>query len=225
MTQYVSPEVFSSSSRTLSHEDLQEYLTGRYYLSPSKLYSVARLTSDRQAYDVPVEGDWVTIAVVAERGEIKYTRAPTTAVDDDDDDIKRKKGKDKNKGEKPIRRGKKFVNIRLVDFGVKSKSSSSAGKAVIRGDAMLSLLLFEADSVDKVVMEGTKVPQKVYRGGSHGAFEALSKIKEGDVIALLNPKILRPFQVRIHNCISNFMLILHIRVRKRHLIHIQIFSR
>ncbi|KAG5221149.1 DNA replication licensing factor mcm [Salix suchowensis] len=36
--------------------------------------------------------------------------------------------------------------------------------------------------------------EKVHRGGSGGAFEALSKVKEGDVVALLNPRILKPFQ-------------------------------
>jgi hypothetical protein len=35
----------------------------------------------------------------------------------------------------------------------------------------------------------------VYKGGSRGAFEAMSKLKEGDVVALLNPKVLKPFQV------------------------------
>ncbi|KAK7688515.1 hypothetical protein QCA50_008053 [Cerrena zonata] len=64
------------SSRTLAHEELQDYLRGRYYLSPSKLYSVVRLQPNKQGYDIPVEGDWVTIAVVAERGPLRYTKAP-----------------------------------------------------------------------------------------------------------------------------------------------------
>ena len=92
--------------------------------------------------------------------------------------------------------GKKYVNMRLIDFGCRSRGSSAdGGKAKIRGDAFLSLLLFESDTCDVVTKEdGTK--EKVYRGGSKGAFERISKLKEGAVIALLNPKILKPFQVR-----------------------------
>ena len=51
----------------IPHDDFQDYLRGRYYLSPSKLYSVVRLLPNKQGYDVPVCGDWLTIAVVAER--------------------------------------------------------------------------------------------------------------------------------------------------------------
>lgn len=64
----------------------------------------------------------------------------------------------------------------------------------MRGDAFLSLLLFESDCFDKVTNDdGTE--RKVYQGGSRGAFESMSKLKEGDVIALLNPKVLKPYQV------------------------------
>jgi hypothetical protein len=45
---------------------MQEYLRARYYLPPSRLYSAVRLLPDKHGYDVPVAGDWVTIAVVAE---------------------------------------------------------------------------------------------------------------------------------------------------------------
>ena len=78
-----------------------------------------------------------------------------------------------------------------------SSSSATGGKSVIRGDAFLSLLLFEADGYDEHIKDEGIKPKKVYRGGSRGAFEAMSKLKEGDVIALLNPRILKPFQVCI----------------------------
>ncbi|EJF55303.1 hypothetical protein DICSQDRAFT_176122, partial [Dichomitus squalens LYAD-421 SS1] len=71
------------SSRVLPHADFQDHLRGRYYLSPSKLYSVVRLLPNKQGYDVPVSGDWVTIAVVAERGKMKYTQAPVGVTHDD----------------------------------------------------------------------------------------------------------------------------------------------
>ena len=88
------------------------------------------------------------------------------------------------------------MNMKLVDFGARARSSSSAtgGKAVIRGDAFLSLLLFESDGFD-LMTNDDKRQEKIYKGGSRGAFESMAKLKEGDVIALLNPKILKPFQV------------------------------
>ncbi|KAJ7585244.1 hypothetical protein C8J56DRAFT_1053628 [Mycena floridula] len=178
------------SSRILSHEDLQDHLRARYYLSPSRLYSAIRLLPDKQGYDVPVEGDWVTIAVVAERGPVKYTKAPI-GIGADEGDAKHKSGKP-GQPQKPM--GKKFVNIKLVDFGTRSRSSATGGKNVLRGDALLTLLLFESDGFELVTKEAGAKPEKVYKGGSRGAFEFVSKIKEGDVIALLNPKVLKPLE-------------------------------
>ncbi|KAG6879643.1 hypothetical protein C0992_000278 [Termitomyces sp. T32_za158] len=187
------------SSRTIPHQDLQNYLTGRFYLSPSQLYSHIRLLPDKLGYDVPVPGDWTTIAVVAERGPLRYSKAPVVVGPDEGDEAE-KKGKWKGKGSinegiaKPT--GKKYVNLKLIDFGSHSRSSSSAtgGKAIIRGDAFLSLLLFESDSFDLVSGDGNRQARKIYKGGSRGAFESMSKLKEGDVIALLNPRILKPHQ-------------------------------
>ncbi|KAF8889089.1 hypothetical protein BD779DRAFT_1623344 [Infundibulicybe gibba] len=182
------------ASRTLPHEDLQEYLRGRYYLSPSQLYSSIRLLPDRQGYDVPVPGDWITIAVVAERGPAKFTRAPVNI--GMDAGMGGAKGKGKGRETQPDKpSGKRYVNIKLVDFGVRSSASGSTQKAIIRGDAHLTLLLFESDGFDVITEEGgPRKGKKVYKGGSRGAYEAMSKLKEGDVIALLNLKILKPFQ-------------------------------
>ncbi|KAJ7699372.1 hypothetical protein B0H17DRAFT_1167798 [Mycena rosella] len=177
------------SSRIVPHEDLQDHLRGRYYLSPSRLYSAVRLLPDKQGYDVPVAGDWVTIAVVAERGPFKYSKAPVGITPDEETD---RRGKAK---EPPKPSGKKYINMKLVDFGAPARSASSAtgGKAVIRGDALLSLLLFESDGFEMVPQDEGR-PKKVYRGGSRGAFEEMCDVKEGDVIALLNPRVLKPFQ-------------------------------
>jgi len=194
------------SSRSISHEDLQSHLSGRFYLSPSRLYACIRLLPDKQGYEVPTPGDWITIAVVAERGPIKYTQAPVGI--GPDEDLRKKKGKEKEKEketeksteEEPGKRhgGKKFINFKLVDFGSRSSSSATGGKSVIRGDAMLSLLLFESDGLDVITSEEGGKPRKLYKGGSRGAFEAMSKVQEGHVIALLNPRVLKPYQV----CIS-----------------------
>ena len=195
----------TNRSRIIPHDDIEEYLCGRYYLSPSRLYSAIRLLPNKQAYDVPVDGDWVTIAVVAERGPVKFSRAPI-AVEPEDNGVERKPNgavtKDKRTGKSNAKdestpSGKKYVNVKLIDFGARSRSSSSAtgGKAVIRGDAFLTLLLFESDGFDLLTRDDGGKAEKVYRGGSRGAFESMSKLKEGDVIALLNPRILKPFQV------------------------------
>ncbi|KAF8126403.1 hypothetical protein EV363DRAFT_1585999 [Boletus edulis] len=153
-------------------------------------------------------GDWVTIAVVAERGVIKHTRAPVdiTPGDDgrasDDETGASKSGYKSGARNKPDKNGpkgqtkphcRKYVSMKLVDFGARSRSSASGGKSTIRGDAFLTLLLFESDGFDKVTGEDGSV-KKLYQGGSKGAFEAMSKLKEGDVVALLNPKVLKPLQ-------------------------------
>ncbi|KAH7927185.1 hypothetical protein BV22DRAFT_1007452 [Leucogyrophana mollusca] len=196
-------------SRTLSHDDLQEHIRGRYYISPSRLYSSIRLLPSKQGYDVPVDGDWITIAVVAERGPVRYSRAPVDLAPGDDGcasdeepttsgsypvqkaEGSRQKGKPVGETRRPS--GKKYVNMKLIDFGARTSSSATGGKAAIRGDAFLSLLLFESDGFDRVKEDDGTV-KKIYKGGSRGAFEAMSKLKEGDVIALLNPKVLKPFQ-------------------------------
>ncbi|KAG6866330.1 hypothetical protein C0991_005797 [Blastosporella zonata] len=187
------------SSRTVSHADLQEHLTGRFYISPSQLYSNIRLLPDKLGYDVPVPGDWITIAVVAERGPLRFSKAPVAVGREVGDEVEKKekwKGKGKANEETAKPTGKKYVNLKLIDFGSRSRSSSSAtgGKAVIRGDAFLSLLLFESDTFDLVSEDGVSKPRKAYKGGSRGAFESMSKLKEGDVIALLNPRVLKPHQ-------------------------------
>ncbi|KAI0060179.1 hypothetical protein BV25DRAFT_1828294 [Artomyces pyxidatus] len=195
------------TSRCIEHEEFQEYLSGRYYISPSKLYSVIQLLPNNQGYDVPVVGDWVTIGVVAERGPIKVSRAPVAIgqgeerdADDPGDgsstakDANSWKAKKKGKDEPPKVSGRKFVNLRLVDFGARSRASANGGKAVIRGDAFLSLLLFEAESYDKVDRDDGNRAEKIYKGGSRGAFESMSKLREGSVVALLNPRVLKPFQ-------------------------------
>ena len=70
-----------------------------------------------------------------------------------------------------------------------------AHRGAARGDAALSLLLFEAENTDTITNEDGRT-EKTYRGGSRGAFEKVASYREGSVIALLNPRILRPFQVR-----------------------------
>ena len=54
----------------------RQFTSKSYFCSLfSWLYSAIRLSPDKQGYDVPVRGVWITIAVVAERGQIKFTLA------------------------------------------------------------------------------------------------------------------------------------------------------
>ena len=143
--------------------------------------------------------------MVAERGPINHTRAPV-GLEREEGDVMGPNGKplpgksNARKGTasgsappKPL--GKKYVNLKLIDFGCQSDSGANGGKPVIRGDACLSLLLFESDNFDTLDTNSGGLPKKIYKGGSKGAFEHMSKLREGAVIALLTPKILKPFQV------------------------------
>lgn len=184
-------------TRSSAHEDLQEFLRARYFVPPSQLYSVVRPDKYRTGYDVMVEGDWVTIAVVAERGQIMSSKSQ--AKHDEDDSLMEEGDGPKrpnNRPKKPpgAREGKKYTKLTLVDFGHQSKSGYAAG------DAMLELLLFEADTVLPPTLDanGKKLGSPIYRGGSGGAFEEmLPSLSEKAVVAILNPRVLRPYQVGV----------------------------
>lgn len=143
--------------------------------------------------------------MVAERSQINHTRAPVSLEREEEDVVGRNgkpfpnkpnKGKGKPPGSAPPKpHGKKYVNLKLIDFGCRSDPGDNGGKPTICGDAFLSLLLFESDGFDTLDCNNGGLPKKVYKGGSKGAFEHMSKLREGAVIALLTPKILKPFQV------------------------------
>jgi minichromosome maintenance protein 10 len=170
----------------MSHEDVSEFLRGRYYLSPSTLYSIARPSKNRQGYDIPVEAEWVTIAVVAERGDIKLQNVSIRTTEE-------VKGSKDAKGENGRPAGpKKYTTIRLIDLG--SVSSNEKAKST-RGDAYLNMMLFEAESVTTSRESTSRTVERSYKGGSGGAFEQSSRFPEGSVIAICSPRVLRPYQV------------------------------
>lgn len=215
----------------MSHAAVQGHLDSRYYLPPTLLYSVIRLSRDGSTYDLPVDGDWLTIAVVAERGEVKISGTKQTSANDDDDgddDIEEdedgpapaakppakntgpfKPGDPKNKSKKSgteyknkKRPPRKYINLKLCSLPPRTKTSSSSA-----GDALLQLLLFESDSVAHDTMlndEGEKVVIKRYSGGSGGAYEKWCNLTVGSVIAIMNPKVLRPLRVRPSSHMSVF---------------------
>ncbi|CAE6453789.1 unnamed protein product [Rhizoctonia solani] len=187
------------SSRKLPFDEFQDFMYGRVYLSPSKLYSTVRLSADRSAYDVPVEGDWVTIAVVAERGQVQVSKRGNRGGPQGKKDDKSTSGQNANEDDddsRPTPREKKYMRLLLVDFGHRASEGQPTSKEQTKGDALLSMLLFEADSARTEEGQATKSNGRgvTYKGGSGGAFETCAKLREGAVLAILNPRILKPFQ-------------------------------
>lgn len=107
-----------------------------------------------------------------------------------------KKDKTKGKGKKEsgggggAQRVKKFVSFRLTQLPPRGSTVGAAS-----GDATLTMLMFEADSCHSIVGMGGEVSKKIYKGGSGGAFEKFWNLKIGTVVAILNPRILRPLKV------------------------------
>jgi hypothetical protein len=141
------------------------------------------------------------------QSSLLVSHAPVT-IEAEDGDNKKKGKAGINKPEKSF--GKKYVNLKLIDFG--RSSSTIGGASVIRGNVFLTLLLFESDGFDLIPREDGMKPEKIYKGGSRGAFEHLTNVKEGDVIALLNPKILKPFQVDTSRILNQVKLLLNLYV-------------
>lgn len=104
-------------------------------------------------------------------------------------------------------RPRKFVVLKLVDLGVNSTDSDGSGSAG-RGDNYLSLIAYESDQIDtsvliqqrnnvrsevSEVLSATAASSKKWVNGSRGAFELLYQQAEGTLVAIMNPKVLRPF--------------------------------
>lgn len=184
-------------------------MTSRYYLSPSRLYSVIRLSRDRQHYDVPLDSDWVTIAIVCGKSEIRNINGgPATGQaststkqesDDGDEDEDngpspaRKKGKSRVKSEDGVvdgkRKTRKFLNLRLCSLPNKASRKGNG----VSGDALLTLLLFEAETESRSKTGDDTT--RHYRGGSGGAYEKWWKLDVGSVIGIVAPKVLKPWSV------------------------------
>ena len=200
---YLLIDHFRPRKRVLPHASVQEHLAGRYYLPPSLLYSVIRLSRDNATYDIPVEGDWLTIAVVAERGEVRVSGTKGHVESDSEDEAGPSKPKigDRAQGEGEgdvkekwrRRRGpRKYINLKLCALPPRSKTISGPS-----GDALLQLLLFEADAVVRTDPGEEGEVRRSYRGGSGGAYERWCNLSVGSVVAILNPRVLRPLKVRL----------------------------
>ncbi|GAA5888296.1 hypothetical protein JCM6882_008571 [Rhodosporidiobolus microsporus] len=198
--------------RLLPHSTVDSLLTGRYHLTPSQIYSLARIDS-RQRIDVDpetIDSDWIVIGVLAQKGEVRFLNSNPYGgkmpppegegkegdadAGDDNDEAGAAKGKGKGKEKKkaggrddlfapPTARKRSQKYLR---FDLVDFSSSRASQS---GHGRLGVMLVEADTVDKAVDdEGNEV--NVYKGGSGGAYEKFWKETPGAVVAIMNPQFL-----------------------------------
>ncbi|GAA5827846.1 hypothetical protein JCM11251_007698 [Rhodosporidiobolus azoricus] len=198
--------------RVLPHSTVDSLLTGRYHLTPSQIYSLARVDS-RQRIDIDpeiVDSDWVVIGVLAQKGELKHLysnpyggKMPKDeggggAKDGDEKDGKDidveaqgKKGKKSSKGgagrdDLYSYPSAKKRQQRFIRFDLVDFSSSRASQS---GHGRLSVFLVQAETEDKAIDEdGNEV--SVYKGGSGGAYEKFWKESPGAVVAIMNPQFL-----------------------------------
>ena len=179
---------------------MQDHLHGRYHLTPSQLYSVIRTTKSGTELEVPLPGDWVTIGVLADKSDIRTTTPVAAAIKEEVEE-----GADgETAAPKRSQKAKKFISFKLLDLRHKNAGG---------GDGIVNLFLFESDSMREFdlglpddaeeetrpngvrfrreVAKG-KVFQKAFNGGSGGAYEKFWKEIDGTVVAILNPKIMKP---------------------------------
>jgi minichromosome maintenance protein 10 len=210
--------------RIMPHPQVQSNLSDRYILNPSQIYSTMRLSADKQHYTLPVDAGWVVIGVVCHKGEIKVTQRRKTAdtdkngkrrgeadgakeeEDDDDDDdhdlgtdpSKRRKTQNGTSVRNPTSSLRKFITLKICSLPPRNAMHSAT-----QGDAILNLMLFEADCADTIPGETGEPSKKIYRGGSGGAYETWWKLAVGAVVGVVSPKILKPFGVSSN---SRFLL-------------------
>lgn len=155
--------------RLVPHETLLGFVDGRFLLPPPLLYSVCTPGTRDGDFDVPVDGDWLTICVLAEKGPLRETR-DTSRPDSSEHEREHRE-------EAPPRQ-RRYMTAKLVDLATGTDSA--------RGDAELLMTVFEAERTWRDA-DG----KRHYSGGSGGAFERLQIEQPGAVLCLLNPKVRR----------------------------------
>ncbi|PWN21201.1 hypothetical protein BCV69DRAFT_190184 [Microstroma glucosiphilum] len=177
-------------------------MDGRYYLSPSLLYSirqraVARGQGQDGDYEIPVEGEWVTIACVT--GILKEWISGKDDEDGkerlewyDDDQISKKEAKKRLER----LRQEKDDRVRLIDEGrlymlrdIGSQARGAAGEGGgNEGHHEIKLQTVKAHGQDKETGR--------YYGGTKGTYEKLGRYCHGQVIAIITPRISASKSVR-----------------------------
>lgn len=192
--------------RSLPFADFQEIMTGRYFLSPSLLYSIKDSAPPGKGTDgdfnLPVDGDWVLIATITgfkRSWSCKEKQVGDSTSEDENDpfgggDGKKRKKKSRDVGprqrladgsiqieEEDRYRTLAAASGRYYDMADMSERDDGSG---IKGHNQLSLSLVSSHWDE----EG-----KRWVGGSRGAYEKLSKhAYSGVVLAFVNPRIVIP---------------------------------
>lgn len=180
-------------------------MDGRYYLSPSLLYSIRQRAAARGKgkdgdYEIPVEGEWITIATVTgiarewttgkkDKDRIDLNRRKREWYEEDDfmdpeeeamQRANRNKKKDKQDEAKYIKDGRLYF---LTDIGSQAWGPEGS-EGGVEGHHELKLLTFKARGQDKDTGR--------YFGGTKGTYEKLGRYCHGQVIAIITPRVLAP---------------------------------
>ncbi|GAA5869502.1 hypothetical protein JCM8547_001507 [Rhodosporidiobolus lusitaniae] len=201
--------------RLLPHSTVNDLLDGRYHLTPSQIYSLARIDS-RQRVDLDVEtvdSDWVVIGVLAQKGEVRFLNSNPYGASGKAGEGKRegKEGGEEEEKEGGEEGGKKKKGGGKGGNGGSGGNDSlfrpptarkraqkylrfdlidfSTPRASSSGTGKLGVMLVEADSADTAVDEDGN-ETKVYKGQSGGAYEKFWKETPGAVVAIMNPVFL-----------------------------------
>ncbi|WFD44699.1 hypothetical protein MPSI1_003369 [Malassezia psittaci] len=169
-------------SRLIPNSTISSYLDGRYVVTPNLFYSLTNRTgSSNLEYagqaggamdgdvELPLYGDWVLFAVLAEKSPMKYTAARVT----EDPPTKETMAFQRSNPSKPAR---KFFSCKLLDLNKDIVQTQSQ----LPGDCMLNMVLFDnADPRNQGKASSKKT----------NAFETLWKERDGMLLAILNPRV------------------------------------
>ncbi|GAA5982537.1 hypothetical protein JCM5350_006106 [Sporobolomyces pararoseus] len=198
--------------RLIPHEQVQGLLSDRYHLTPSQIYSLARIDQRRQVH-IDVDADFVIIGVLAWKDEIRFLNSNPLAPErkETPDQIKRRQLQEKRSNNDPLmkevlpeeakpsielfgrptkkQRKQRYIRFEMVDLSTTQSAASGTGT--------LNVMLVESDSVDQGFDEdGNEVP--IYKGQSGGAYEKYWKESPGAVVAIINPSFLPASEGRSH---------------------------
>ena len=169
-------------SRRIAHAELEAYLDARYVVTPSLFYSLVHRTGSTAEYvapahgamdgdlEMPLYGDWVLFAVMGEKSTLRYTAAPA-----DDRPDAPAEGTAFERAN-PVRPARKFFGCKLLDLNTDVVQKHRQ----LPGDCVLHMLLFD------------DTPSQRAGPVEASAFAKLWKERDGALLAILNPRILKP---------------------------------
>lgn len=199
--------------RSMPFDEFQDMMTGRYFLSPSLLYSIKQRTNSSKGTDgdfhIPVDGDWVLIATVTsfkrtwgcKEKKINELESSEEEYEDIDHNghikVKRRKKRKHAKSNEPRAKnvdgsvqiedqdtGDRFMrSVHGSYYDMADLSERDEGDG-IKGHNILSLSLVSSHWDEE---------RQQWIGGSRGAYEKLQgKVYGGAVIAIVSPRVIIP---------------------------------